>query len=61
MQHDMSKVVNWMNSTINKACVSDGFLHLIKNWLQSVVLLFFLECDGKFTCHSKIIYLLVIN
>ena len=39
MRRDTSKVVTWINPPINKACVSNGFLHLIKNWLQSVVLL----------------------
>ena len=35
----MSKVVTLANPIINKACVSYGFLHLNKNWLQYVVLL----------------------
>ena len=39
---DMSKVVTWINPTINKR-VSNGFLHLIKNWLQSAVLLLFVN------------------
>ena len=39
----MSNIVTWINPIINKACVSYGFLHLIENWLQSVVLLFFVN------------------
>ena len=39
----MSNVVTWINPIINKACVSYGFLHLIENWLQSVVLLLFVN------------------
>ena len=39
----MSRVVTWINPIIIKACVSYGFLHLVKNWLQSVILLLFVN------------------
>ena len=43
MRYDISKIVTWIIPIINKACVSYGFRHLIKNWLQSVVLLLFVN------------------
>ena len=56
MQSDMSKAVTCINPIINTACVSYRFPHQIKKWLQSVVLLFFVNNSNYFAFNFAVLH-----